>query len=64
MHSAWVQDRRCASACMEGSPAACVMAIPGYAFDVNADLSGRAMSHLERAAADLLLIAGRLVGMR
>ena len=42
-----------------GSPAACVMAIPGYAFDVNADLSGRAMSHLERAAADLLLIAGR-----
>lgn len=41
------------------SPAAWVMAIPGYDFDVNADISERAASHLERAAADLRQIAGR-----
>jgi hydrogenase maturation protease len=42
------------------SPVACVMAIPGYAFDVNAGLSGRAASHLERALADLRQITGRV----
>ena len=41
------------------SPAACVMAIPGYTFEVNADISWRAESHLERATADLRQIAGR-----
>jgi hydrogenase maturation protease len=40
------------------APRAFALAIPGYAFEVNAELSPRAASNLDRAVADLRAVVG------
>jgi hydrogenase maturation protease len=41
------------------APAVYMLAIPGYGFEVNGDLTDRAAAHMEQATIDLQQIAGR-----